>query len=205
MLNSSHVHLAGLCVATGDEAASPSCSPDTEQLSLPPEPKHQALFTVAVKMLWMIMVRHRKHMPSNHSRLFFDLCSSAPKPFLIKRRGILWHQNQPPWRDSYTLKRQDSFFQIRQKRGSNLHLCFCPASMNPWEQTNPRATGCTRQGRFPSLSLSLPHFFWPEILSGPAKLFPWNSHKKLQFQWTTIHHKGRKRSFTKEFLTNPHC
>lgn len=120
-----------------------------------------------------------EHLPSNHSRLFCELWSSAPKSFLIKRRGRLWHQNQPHWRDSYTLKREDSFFQIRQKRGSNLPLCFCLAPVKPCEQPNPRATGCTRQGRFPSLYLSLPHFFWPEILSGPAKLFPWNSHKKL--------------------------
>lgn len=157
----------------------PQLSPDMEQLSLPPKPRHQASFTMAVKMLWIIMVGHREHLPSNHSRLFFELWSSASKSFLVKRRGRLWHQNQPPWRDSYTLKRQDSFFQIRQKRGCNLPLCFCLAPVKPCEQPNPRATGCTRQGRFPSLYLSLPHFFWPEILSGPAKLFPWNSHKKL--------------------------
>lgn len=60
-----------------------------------------------------------------------------------------------------------------------------------------------KQGRLASLFLSL--FFWPEIPSGPEKLFPWSSHKKLQFSWRSIHQKGRKRSFTERFLTSPYC
>lgn len=113
----------------------------------------------------------------------------------MKRRGRLWHQNQPPWRDSYTLKRQDSFLQIRQKRGSNLPLCCCPVPMNPCEQPNPRATGCTRQGRFPTLSLSLPSFPLTRNSVWTGKTFPMEFPQKASVLMNKHSSQGEEKVF----------
>lgn len=193
------------CVQPWGWGSLPQLSPGMEQLSLPPKPRHQASFTMAVKMLGITMVGHGNICHPTTADYFLNFGLLHPNLFSLKEE---WdhgtktnHLGEIP-----TPLRERILSSKSGKREGPTSLC---ASAWPqWSHVNsltPELQAVPGRADFLLfISLSLISFDQKFCLDQqnfshgiPTKSFSFN-------EQAFITRRG-KGLLEEEFLTNPHC